>query len=190
MNNTELEGDVFIDSAMYIIYYVTCARAYIGTFTIRARTRIHIRATVIGNTGSCLDYIYNLHTWGHILTKLSYRMYVKTNARASVYVCITCVCAGCRRILVYWSRVVDHPPFPFSTPPYPPYSVSSRPAPPCSSPHLSLRLVPPTLRPCTPILLSLRYTHRRISPRVSLGIIPENLAFFSSDFQSLRSHTE
>lgn len=39
------------------------------------------------------------------------RMYVWTRARARTRTRMY-VRAGCRRILVYWSRVVDHPPFP------------------------------------------------------------------------------
>jgi hypothetical protein len=105
---------------------------------------------VIGNTGSRLDYIYNLHTWRYILTKLGITGCERgARARARVYVCVCvymCVCAraACRRILVYWSRVVGRPPFPFSPPPFPTRSVSSRPVPPYSSLLVPLYLVPYT----------------------------------------------
>lgn len=63
--------------------------------------------TVTEYTGARLDYIYNLHRWEYILTELD-DVRVNRSARARTRTRMY-VRAGCRRILVYWSRVVDRP---------------------------------------------------------------------------------
>lgn len=83
-----------------------------------------------------LDYIYNLY----VRARAYVYMHDGSMYWQSVWECVrartrTCmyVCGGCRRILLYWSRVVDHLPFSSATLPHlsPPHTVP-RPCTPCS----------------------------------------------------------
>lgn len=98
------------------------------------------------NRQSRLDYIYNLHTWKHILTES--RMYMNTrHSRARVHVCIICA----RAAVVFWyiDRAWSTIPSPVS--PFPLLSSSSHLAPPrvlhCGTPA-------PRPHPLLPISLS------------------------------------
>lgn len=97
---------------------------------------VYIR-TQLARLCARLDYIYNLYVCmriGACISRCIDRMLENIRVCAHAYMYVR---AGCRRILLYWSRVVDH--LPFSSPTLPhlsPLHTVPRPCTPCS-PHLS-----------------------------------------------------